>query len=62
MKVKMTWYELVEREKILEVDSLEEAHDTEINLGNGEIVDITLHSPNDIQHIVIDEENENGYF
>ena len=52
----MTWYELVEREEILEVDSLEEAYDTEINLGNGEIVDITLHSPNDIQHIVIDEE------
>jgi|TARA_R110002167_G_scaffold278910_1_gene484767 hypothetical protein len=62
MKVKMTWYELVEREEILEVDSLEEAHNTEINLGNGEIVDITLITSNvkvnDIQHIVIDEENE----
>jgi len=58
MKVKMIWYELVVREEILEVDSLEEAYDTEINLGEGDIVHIELTSGTDIEHIVIDEENE----
>ena len=61
MIVKMIWYELVEREEILEVDSLEEAYDTEIHLGNegnGEIVNTSLHWSDQIQHIVIDEENE----
>ena len=42
MKVRMTWYELVEREEILEVDSIEEAYDTEISLGNGDEVEVNL--------------------
>jgi len=58
MKVKMIWHELVEREEILEVDSLEEAYDTEIDLGEGEILNIELNSGFDIEHIIIDEENE----
>jgi hypothetical protein len=58
MKVKMIWYELVEREDILEVDSLDEAYDTEIVLGNGKEVNISLHWSDEIQHIVIDEEKQ----
>lgn len=54
----MIWYELIEREDILEVDSLDEAYDTEIVFGNGEEVDTSLHWPDQIQHIVMDEENE----
>lgn len=58
MKVKVIWHELVVRENILEVDSLDEAYDTEIDLGEGDIVHIELNSGNDIEHIIIDEENE----
>ena len=58
MKVKIIWHELVVREDILEVDSLDEAYDTEIDLGEGDIVHIELNSGNDIEHIVMDEENE----
>ena len=58
MKVKMIWYELVKREDILEVGSLDEAYDTEIVFGNGEEVSTSLHWSDQIQHIVIDEENE----
>ena len=58
MKVKMIWHELVVREDILEVDSLDEAYDTEIDLGEGDIVHIELNSGNDIEHIVMDEDNE----
>tara|TARA_R100001510_G_C7624722_1_gene184803 strand:- start:686 stop:853 length:168 start_codon:yes stop_codon:yes gene_type:complete len=54
MKVKVIWHELVVREDILEVDSLEEAHDTEINLGEGDVVHIELNSGNDIHHEVIE--------
>ena len=60
MIVKVIWHELVVRENILEVDSLQEAYDTEIDLGKGDIVHIELNSANDIEHIVIDEENEDG--
>jgi hypothetical protein len=60
MKVKMTWHELVVREDILEVDSLDEAYDTEIVLGEGDIVHIELNSGNDIEHIVIDEDDEDN--
>ena len=60
MKVKMIWHELVVREDILEVDSLDEAYDTEIDLGEGDIVHIELNSGNDIEHIVIDEDDEDN--
>ena len=58
MKVKVIWHELVVREDILEVDSLDEAYDTEIDLGEGDIVHIELNSGNDIEHIVMNEEEE----
>jgi len=58
MKVKVIWHELVVREDILEVDSLDEAYDTEIDVGEGDIVHIELNSGNDIEHIVMDEDNE----
>ena len=67
MKVRMTWYELVEREEILEVDSIEEAYDTEISLGNGDEVEVNLMNQIDsgysIGHEVIsDKDSEKARF
>ena len=55
IKVRETWTEIVERENIIEVDSLEEAWDKEINLGDeGELVSIELDT-NSIGYEVIEE-------
>jgi len=60
IKVRETWTEIVERENIIEVDSLEEAWDKEINLGDeGELVSIELDT-NSIGYEVI-EEVKNAY-
>ena len=55
IKVRETWTEIVERENIIEVDSLEVAWDKEINLGDeGELVSIELDT-NSIGYEVIEE-------
>ena len=58
MKVKMIWSEIVLREEILEVDSLEEAHETKISLGAGDVVLVQLNPSYDIQHIVKKEDEQ----
>jgi len=58
IKVKETWTEIVERENIIEVDSMEEAWNKEINLGEGELVLIELDT-NSIGYEII-EEIDNG--
>jgi len=58
IKVKETWTEIVERENIIEVDSMEEAWNKEINLGEGELVSIELDT-NSIGYEII-EEIDNG--
>ena len=54
IKVRETWIEIVERENIIEVDSLEEAWNKEINLEEGELVSIELDT-NSIGYEVIEE-------
>ncbi len=60
IKVRETWTEIVERENIIEVDSLEEAWDKEINLGDeGELVSIELDT-NSIGYEVIEEVSDDN--
>jgi len=53
IKVRETWTEIVERERIIEVDSLEDAWNKEINLEEGELVSIELDT-NSIGYEVIE--------
>tara|TARA_R110002012_G_scaffold263093_1_gene445577 strand:+ start:164 stop:346 length:183 start_codon:yes stop_codon:yes gene_type:complete len=42
IKVRETWIEIVERERIIEVNSLEDAMDMELELGEGDEISIEL--------------------
>ena len=56
MKVRISWVERTLREVEIEVDSIEEAHDTEIILGEGNEQWIELED-NSIAHEEIDDDN-----
>ena len=56
--VKETWTEIVERERIIEVNSLEDAMDMELELGDGDEISTELDT-NSIRCEII-EENKNG--
>tara|TARA_R100000773_G_scaffold12436_1_gene11491 strand:- start:187 stop:384 length:198 start_codon:yes stop_codon:yes gene_type:complete len=57
IKVRETWIEIVERERIIEANSLEEAMDEELELGEGEEVSTELQN-NSINHEVLEEDND----
>ena len=57
IKVRETWIEIVERERIIEANSLEEAMDEELELGEGEVVSIELQN-NSINHEILEEDND----
>ena len=52
--VKETWTEIVERERIIEVDSLEDAMDMELDLGEGDEISTELDT-NSIRCEIIEE-------
>ena len=56
MKVRISWVERTLREVEIEVDSIEEAHDTEIILGEGNEQWIELED-NSIAHEEVDDDN-----
>ena len=58
IKVRETWIEIVERERIIEVNSLEDAMDMELELGDGDEISTELDT-NSIRCEII-EENKNG--
>ena len=58
IKVRETWTEIVERERIIEVNSLEDAMDMELELGDGDEISTELDT-NSIRCEII-EENKNG--
>ena len=55
IKVRETWTEIVERERIIEVDSLENAMDMELELGEGDEISIELDT-NSLNYEIIEEE------
>ena len=55
IKVRETWTEIVERERIIEVDSLENAMDMELELGEGDERSIELDT-NSLNYEIIEEE------
>tara|TARA_R100000697_G_scaffold25007_1_gene32924 strand:+ start:369 stop:551 length:183 start_codon:yes stop_codon:yes gene_type:complete len=57
IKVRETWIEIVEKERIIEANSLEEAMDEELELGEGEVVSIELQN-NSINHEILEEDND----
>ena len=57
IKVRETWIEIVERERIIEANSLEEAMDEELELGEGKEVSTELQN-NSINHEVLEEDND----
>jgi hypothetical protein len=54
IKVRETWTEIVERERIIEVDSLEDAMDMELDLGEGDEISIELDT-NSLNYEIIEE-------
>ena len=54
IKVKETWTEIVERERIIKVNSLEDAMDMELELGLGDEISIELDT-NSISYEIIEE-------
>lgn len=54
IKVRETWTEIVERERIIEVDSLENAMDMELELGEGDEISIELDT-NSLNYEIIEE-------
>jgi hypothetical protein len=62
IKVRETWIEIVEKERIIEANTIEEAMDEELELGEGEVVSIELQN-NSLNHEILEEvndENENN--
>ena len=57
IKVRETWIEIVEKERIIEANSLEDAMDEELELGEGEVVSIELQN-NSINHEILEEDND----
>ncbi len=55
IKVRETWTEIVERERIIEVDSLENAMDMELELGEGDEISTELDT-NSLNYEIIEEE------
>ena len=63
IKVRETWIEIVEKERIIEANTIEEAMDEELELGEGEVVSIELQN-NSLNHEILEEvndENENNW-
>ena len=54
IKVRETWTEIVERERIIEVNSLEDAMDMELELGEGDEISTELDT-NSINYEIIKE-------
>ena len=54
IKVRETWTEIVERARIIEVDSLEDAMDMELDLGEGDEISIELDTDS-ISYQIIEE-------
>ena len=54
IKVRETWTEIVERERIIEVDSLEDAMDMELDLREGDEISIELDT-NSLNYEIIEE-------
>jgi hypothetical protein len=54
IKVRETWTERVERERIIEVNSLEDAMDMELELGEGDEISTELDT-NSINYEIIEE-------
>ena len=59
IKVRETWIEIVERARIIEVDSLEDAMDMELDLGEGDEISIELDT-NSLNYEIIEEVSD-GY-
>ena len=57
IKVRETWTEIVERARIIEVDSLEDAMDMELDLGEGDEISIELDTDS-ISYQIIEEVSE----
>tara|TARA_Y100000114_G_scaffold139614_1_gene143787 strand:- start:1151 stop:1333 length:183 start_codon:yes stop_codon:yes gene_type:complete len=57
IKVRETWIEIVEKERIIEANSLEEAMDEELELGEGEVVAIELQN-NSLNHEILEEDDD----
>ena len=55
IKVRETWTEIVERERIIEVNSLEDAMDMELELGEGDEISTELDT-NSLNYEIIEEE------
>ena len=54
IKVRETWTEIVERERITEVNSIEDAMDMELDLGEGDEISIELDT-NSLNYEIIEE-------
>jgi len=57
IKVRETWTEIVERERIIEVNSLEDAMDMELELGEGDEISTEIDT-NSINYEIIEEVSE----
>ena len=57
IKVRETWTEIVERERIIEVNSLEDAMDMELELGEGDEISTEI-DINSINYEIIEEVSE----
>jgi hypothetical protein len=57
IKVRETWIEIVEKERIIEANTIEEAMDEELELGEGEVVSIELQN-NSLNHEILEEVND----
>jgi len=54
IKVRETWTEIVRRERIIEVNSLEDAMDMELDLGEGDEISTEIDT-NSINYEIIEE-------
>ena len=57
IKVRETWTEIVERERIIEVNSLEDAMDMELELGEGDEISTEI-DIDSINYEIIEEVSE----
>ena len=60
IKVRETWTEIVERERIIEVNSLEDAMDMELELGEGDEISTELDT-NSINYEIIEEVSDENF-
>ena len=59
IKVRETWTEIVERERIIEVNILEDAMDMELELGEGDAISTELDT-NSINYEIIEEVSDDN--